>query len=146
MRPRSKAIGCAAAGLALVTVLLLMPLPRSWDGPWQGKLFDLGHVPLFFALTLFLWRVLNRSWLRALVISLTLGALTELVQDSFGRTSSVLDFVRDVLGAACAFVAVHAAQGPRTFLRLAGHAFILVALLACPLADAAPTLLAAYAG
>src|SRR5262245_22953560 len=78
MRARTKALGTAAA-LALVTGLLLMPLPRRWEGPWQSKLFDLGHVPLFFALTLFLWRMLNRSWAWALGIALGLGGLAELV-------------------------------------------------------------------
>jgi VanZ family protein len=146
MSARGKSLAWAAGALALVTVLLLMPLPRRWEGPWQSKLFDLGHVPLFFALTLFLWLVLKRSWAWAFAIALTLGALTELVQDWFGRTSSLADFVRDTLGAACAFVVVRAMQGPRTLLRLAAHALVLVALLAWPVADAAPRLLDAYDG
>ncbi len=146
MSARGKTLAWAAGALILVTVVLLMPLPRSWDGPWQSKLFDLGHVPLFFALTLFLWLVLNRSWAWAFAIALTLGALTELVQDWFGRTSSLADFVRDTLGAAGAPVAVHAWRGPRTFVHLAGHALVLAALLAWPVADAAPRLLDAYEG
>src|SRR5262245_58770292 len=145
MRARTKALGTAAA-LALVTGLLLMPLPRRWEGPWQSKLFDLGHVPLFFALTLFLWRMLNRSWAWALGIALGLGGLAELVQDYFGRTGNLLDFVRDVIGAALAVVVVHAWQGPRTALRLAGHAAAVVALLAWLVADAAPRLLDAREG
>jgi hypothetical protein len=146
MRARTKALGGTAAALALVTVLLLMPLPRSWEGPWQSKLFDLGHVALFFTLTLFLWLTLNRSWAWALGFSLGLGGLAELVQDYFGRTGSLLDFVRDVLGAATAVVVVRAWQGPRTVLRLAGHALAVVALLAWPVADVAPRLLDAYEG
>jgi hypothetical protein len=145
MRARTKALGAAAA-LALVTGLLLMPLPHRWEGPWQSKLFDLGHVPLFFALTLCLWLTLNRSWAWALGIALGLGGLAELVQGYFGRTGSLLDFVRDVLGAALAVVVVRAWQGPRTGPRLAGHALAAVALLAWPVADAAPRLLDAYEG
>jgi hypothetical protein len=145
MRARTKALGAAAA-LALVTGLLLVPLPHSWEGPWQSKLFDLGHVPLFFTLTLVLWLTLNRSWAWALGIALGLGLLAELVQPYFRRTGSLLDFVRDVLGAALAVVVVRAWQGPRTALRLAGHALAVVALLAWPVADAAPRLLDAYEG
>jgi hypothetical protein len=145
MRARTKALGTAAA-LALVTGLLLVPLPRGWGGPWQSKLFDLGHVPLFFALTLCLWLLLNRSWAWALSIALGLGGLAELVQPYFRRTSSLRDFVRDVIGAALAVVVVRAWQGPRTALRLAAHALAALALLAWPVADAAPRLLDAYAG
>jgi hypothetical protein len=146
MRARTKALTGAAAALVLVTALLLMPLPHRWEGPWQSKLFDLGHVPLFCALTLFLWRVLNHSWAWALAISLGLGGLAELVQDYFGRTGNLLDFVRDVLGAAVAVVAVRAWQGPRTPLRLSGYALAIVALVAWPVADAVPLLLDAYEG
>jgi VanZ family protein len=133
-----------AAALALVTGLLLMPLPHRWEGPWQSKLLDLGHVPLFFTLTLVLWLTLNRSWAWALGIALGLGGLTELVQDYVGRTGDVRDFLRDGIGAALAVVAVSAWQGPRTALRLAGHGLGMVALLAWPVADAAPRLLDAY--
>jgi hypothetical protein len=135
----------AAAAVALVTVLLLMPLPGGGHG-WRSKLFDLGHVPLFGALTLCLWLTLGPSWRQPVLVALTLGALTELLQDAFGRTGDLLDFIRDALGVACAVVLVRAWQGPWTPLRLAGHALALAALLAWPLADAGPRLLDAFEG
>jgi VanZ family protein len=146
MRVRVQTLGWTAVVLTPVAALLLVPLPPSWDGPWQSKLFDLGHVALFFALTLALWVVLKRSWAWAIGVALALGGLAELVQDWFGRTGSLLDFVRDVLGSACALVVVRAGQGPLTLPRLAGHVFVLVALLAWPVADAAPRLLDAWEG
>ncbi len=131
--------------LALVIFLLLTPLPSSWHGTWQSKFFDLGHVPLFGALTVYLWLVL-RSWPPAVGIALAVAALAELVQEHFGRTSSLMDFVNGVLGVAAAFVAVRACQGPRTFRRLALHALVIVALVAWPLADNGPYLLDAFEG
>jgi hypothetical protein len=144
MRAWLKRLGAAAA-VALVTFLLLMPLPGGGEG-WQSKFFDLGHVPLFAVLTWWLWLTLGPSWRWPVALALSLGALTELVQDSFGRTGSFSDFVRDALGVASAVVVVRAWQGPRTAWRLGGHALALAGLLAWPLADAGPRLLDAYEG
>jgi hypothetical protein len=146
MRTRLRALARAAPALALVTVLLLMPLPRSWHGGWQGKFFDLGHVPLFGALTLYLWWGFGRSWLPAIATALALAGLAEIVQDWFGRSSSFLDFVRGALGIAAAFVLVRAVQGRRTLPRLAGHGLVIAALVAWPVADSGPWLLDAYEG
>jgi hypothetical protein len=144
MRAWLKPLGTAAA-VTLVMVLLLMPLPGGGHG-WRSKLFDLGHVPLFGALTLCLWLTLGPSWRRPVLVALTLGALTELLQDSFGRTGDLLDFIRDALGVASAVVVVSAWQGPRTPLRLAGHVLVLAGLMVWPLADSGPRLLDAYEG
>src|SRR5271165_2593846 len=114
-----KALLAAALAVALVTFLLLMPFPPSWEGDWQGKFFDLGHVPLFAALTVYLWLVLGRSWPWPALIALALAGLAELVQDSFGRTGNFLDFVRGALGIAAALVALHFCTGPRTLTRFA---------------------------
>ncbi|HYT95358.1 MAG TPA: hypothetical protein VEL76_41955 [Gemmataceae bacterium] len=145
MRIPRKALA-AAGPVALVTLLLLMPFPASWEGAWQSKCFDLGHVPLFATLTICLWLVLGRSWLWPPVIALALAALTELVQDWFGRNGSLLDFVRGALGVAAAMVALHAWEGSRSLTRLALHALAIVALVAWPVADAAPWLLDAWEG
>jgi hypothetical protein len=121
-----------------------MPLPASWHGDWQSKFFDLGHVPLFGALTIYLWFVLGRSWLWPPLIALVLAGLAELVQDQFGRTGNLLDFVRGALGITAALVALHFWQGPRRLAELAIHALAIVALVAWPVVDSVPLLLDAW--
>jgi hypothetical protein len=123
-----------------------MPLPERWQGDWQGKFFDLGHVPLFAALTVCLWWFLRRFLLWSAVISLAVAALAEMIQDQFGRTGSLSDFVRGALGVLAAVVALRAWQGPRTVRRLGSHALVIVGLVAWPVAEAAPWLLDAYDG
>jgi hypothetical protein len=97
-------------------------------------------------MTVYLWLVLRHSALWAALISLAVAALAELVQDHFGRSGSLLDFVRGALGVGAALVVLHAWQGPRTLRRLAVHAVAVVVLLAWPVADAAPWLLDAADG
>ena len=92
----SRYLGHFAAILAIIFVVgvLLAPLPASWQGHWQSKFFDLGHVPLFAALTLGLWFALGRRWPWPALLSLMIAGLAELVQDYFGRTGNWQDFVR----------------------------------------------------
>jgi hypothetical protein len=138
---------CAALfAVLLVAAVLLAPLPQSWHGPWQSKFFDLGHVPLFAALTLVLWQTLGRRWPWPALIALAIAALAEVVQDHFGRTGNVEDFVRGALGVAAAVVLVHAWRRPRTWTRLAVCGLLLVALLTWPIADCGPYLLDAAEG
>jgi hypothetical protein len=141
-----KTLLAAGPAVALVAALLLMPLPSSWEGDWQSKFFDLGHVPLFAALTLYLWLVLGRSLLWPVLIALALAGVAELVQNRFGRTGNLLDFVRGALGIAAAVVALHFWRGPRTLPRLAVHTLAVMALVAWPVADAGPWLLDAWEG
>src|SRR5207244_266808 len=100
--PHAKSLLAAALASAAVVALLLIPFPDRWHGPWQSKFFDLGHVPLFAALTLFLWRVLRRRWLPC-AISLSLAGLTEVAQAFTGRSADVLDFLRGAAGVGAAF-------------------------------------------
>jgi len=136
------------AGLAVGAVMtsLLMPLPARWHGNWQGRFFDLGHVPLFALLTLVLWRVLRGSWHGPVLVSLALAALAEVVQGYCGRSASFLDFVRGALGVGIAVVMVHGWRGPRSARRLATHGLAALGLLAWPVWDAGPHLLDAYEG
>jgi hypothetical protein len=143
MRTHWKQAAAITVVLAVVAVLLLTPLPRHWHGLWQSKFFDLGHVPLFGAMTVTLWLVLRSLWWPAL-IALSVAGLAELVQDWFGRSGDFLDFVRGALGVGAAVVALHAWQGPRNGRRLAGHALLILGLVAWPIADCGPYLLDAY--
>ena len=42
----------AALAVAVTAALLLAPVPTGRLGPWQDRILDLGHVPLFAALVL----------------------------------------------------------------------------------------------
>ena len=90
----------AILAILLVVAVLLVPLPGRWHGRWQSKFFDLGHLPLFAALTTCLWFLLGRRWLWPVLCSLLVAGLAELVQDHFGRTGNWADFVRGALGVA----------------------------------------------
>jgi hypothetical protein len=130
--------------LVLAAALLLLPLPRRWRGAWQGRLFDLAHVPLFFALTVALWAMLRRSWRGAAVVATAAAALAEVLQDFSGRQGDLGDFLRGLAGVGAAVVILHYAQGPRTARRLAGHALVLAATLAWPVLDTGPWLVDAF--
>jgi hypothetical protein len=132
--------------MAPVAVLLLMPLPPYWHGRWQAHFLDLGHVPLFFALTLALAWVWRGRLLGPVLIALAAAGLAEVIQPHFGRTGDVLDFVRGALGTLAAAAVLRAWRGPRTAGRLAAHGLAVLALLAWPLVDEVPWLLDAYRG
>jgi hypothetical protein len=136
----------AAVVVVLALAALLAPLPPRWGGGWRGTLLDLGHVPLFAALTLGLGFALRRGWVWPAAIALALAAAAELFQPLVGRTASLLDLLRGAAGVAAAVILAHAARWPRTVPRLGGHALALVAVLAWPVADAAPLLLDAWEG
>jgi hypothetical protein len=132
--------------VVLVAAVLLVPLPQSWHGRWQSKFFDLGHVPLFAALTLVLWWTLGRRWPWPALIALTIAGLAELVQERFGRTGNVEDFLRGSLGVGIAVVVIQVCRPPRTWDRLAVGALLVAGLLAWPIVDCGPSLLDAAEG
>jgi hypothetical protein len=144
MSNRVRRLVATAALLALSTVALLVPLPGR-PGGWEGKLYDLGHVPLFVALTLGLRLTLGHTWLAAFV-AVTVAGLGELLQGWFGRSGTLSDFVTGALSVAAAVVLLNLARGPRTAPRVAGHAALALALVAWPVLHAAPRLLDAWEG
>jgi hypothetical protein len=146
MRSSWKRLAGAALGVAPVLLVLLVPLPERWHGGWRNTLLDLGHVPLFGGLTLYLCWVLRPARLWPALIALVVAAFAELVQDRFGRTGDLLDFIRGALGVLAAVVVARAWRGPRTPGRLALHALAALAVLAWPVAEAAPRLLDAWEG
>lgn len=140
----------AAGGLAVVLFLLLVPLPRSWQGGWQGKLLDLGHVPLFAALTLCLWAAFRGPWYWPAAVGVVVAGLGEIGQlllpARMGRTADVPDFLRGAAGALAAGLVIRAWQGPRTRPRLLAHAAAVLLLVAWPVAEVTPWLLDAWEG
>src|SRR5438067_789173 len=119
-------------GLGAVAVLLLAPLPHFWRGVWQSKFFDLGHVPLFAALTLLLWAVLGPGLVRPVLIALAVAGLAEIVQNWVGRTGDLLDFVRGALGSLAAAAIIRAWQARSRRLRAAGCLLLAAGLVAWP--------------
>jgi hypothetical protein len=134
-------------GLGVTAALLLVPLPGSWRGIWQSKLLDLAHVPLFAALTCFLWALSRAGVFWPVVIAVVVAGLAELLQDLTGRTGDLSDFLRGALGALAAGVGIAAWQRRR-----AGGGWwvagvgLAAGLLIWPLVDALPTLVDAAEG
>jgi hypothetical protein len=133
-------------GLGVVAVLLLAPLPHFWHGVWQSKFFDLGHVPLFAALTLLLWAVLGPGLVRPVLIALAVAGLAEIVQTWVDRTGDFLDFLRGALGAFAAAAGVRAWQLRRRRLLATGYLALIVGLVSWPVYDSGPYLLDAWEG
>jgi hypothetical protein len=90
----------ASLAVLLTGVLLLMPLPRHWQGGgWRNTLLDLGHVPLFAALTLALRGALGGQWYRPVLVSVAVAGLAEILQAGTSRSPSFPDFLHGSLGA-----------------------------------------------
>jgi VanZ family protein len=137
------------AGIFLVIVLFLMPLPT--DRRIQA-LGDLAHAPLFGAFALVCLRALERRtpWsgrtraLAAWTAAVIAGAAVEVAQAGVGRRASVRDAAADALGAAAALAWVSAARSPSASPRRALTAAGAVAFLAAsavPLVNLADTFL-----
>ncbi len=98
--------------LGVVAVLLLVPLPRP--GRVGLALQDLAHVPVGGIVALFVFALLRRRIRRsrlaaaavAMVLSVALLALVEIVQPYVGRGRSLGDLVTGSLGAASALLVV----------------------------------------
>ncbi|RME20257.1 MAG: hypothetical protein D6800_13325, partial [Candidatus Zixiibacteriota bacterium] len=103
--------------LAAVAVLEWLPVPE--DTILWRELFNAGHAPLFaaifiiFALLFMLWRSrhgrsLAIEYAVAWVVTVGIGAVTELLQIFGPRDADVGDFIRDVIGATAGLLLVHA--------------------------------------
>ena len=128
----------AAAGL------LLMPRPGRWLGVWHGELLDLGHVPLFAALVLILRYGAGFTLARALLATVGVAALAEVVQPWVGRSGGWADFLTGVLGALAAAAAVRASES-RGWARV-GYGVAAVAAVTWPVVEAAPYLADTFDG
>jgi hypothetical protein len=136
----------ATAAVLTAAVLLLVPLPDSWSGAWQGHLQDLGHVPLFAGLTIALHAGLRRPLYQCVLIAVGLAALAEVVQGAVGRSGSWPDLLRGALGALAGAALVRAWAERRFANRLAIYLLAVVALVAWPVLTAAPHLIDAAEG
>lgn len=150
-RPPLHRILLLAAAAGLSALPLLASLPQSTH-LWR-LLHDAAHAPVFAALALVLlslgegqgFRRPVPGFLRAFLLAVALGALTELVQIPIGRDASWGDLGRDVAGALAGLgVAAwlgRAPKGTESWRRAAGVAAIVAVLVvAAPVAWA----LAAY--
>jgi hypothetical protein len=89
---------------AFVAVALFWPLPNDYRAPWTTSLMDLLHVPLFAGVTWALFGVLGRRLGWACGLAVALAAVGELGQSLVGRTASLADLARGVLGVVTAAV------------------------------------------
>jgi len=136
--------------LVLTFGVLLMPLPGHWSGPWQGKILDLGHVPLFGVLTLMLWTWLGPRLWRPVAVAVALAGLTEILQQIsqpwLGRRGEFQDFLYGALGSLAAGAAIGAWQNRSHPVRVSGFVLVMAGALAWPMVDTVPYGVDAYEG
>lgn len=89
--------------IASIFSSLFYPIAIEADRFLWNRLFDAGHLPLFFLASIVLYLALNQeSGVRRVVlagaISLLIAAVTELVQPYLNRSASWSDFLNSALG------------------------------------------------
>jgi VanZ family protein len=97
----------AYAAVAIVILLSTVFAPRPGNpGVWLRELFEWLHVPVFGLVSLAILSMTPTSWRRsqrfglALLGSIILGVLTEVVQIPMQRDASWEDLISDTAGAA----------------------------------------------
>jgi hypothetical protein len=122
VRQRRLAIAWPAAGVLALLLLLAVGRPPDDSLAWR-TVYDLGHVPLFGSIALFLLRIFRilrpphrRPWvdfLLALLATVVLSLASEAAQvGQPGREASVGDALNNLTGAIC-FLAIAASLRPR---------------------------------
>ncbi len=100
--PTNSGYRCRCAAM-IVLVALALSLPIPGHSRLIGELENSGHVLLFGAAALVIlrdWKAGLRAYLLAGLITVVLGAATELMQWAEGGYADPLDVVRDAVGAA----------------------------------------------
>jgi hypothetical protein len=103
---RGTTAALVTGGLAVLLVVLFGRLPG--EGRWVSDLSNAGHGPAFALVTLVVFALLRESPARkitifgeysaAILISILLGALVELLQHFTGRDAQLIDLWTDTLG------------------------------------------------
>jgi VanZ family protein len=127
----------AAGAVLFVVALLVWPEFPRMRGRWSSALWNLLHVPAFFAITWGTATILPASLERvrrifyAAAAALSLGTLTEMVQGLTGRSASWDDLLFDGVGIALAvtFLARQEPWSPRAGKVYA--ALVIAALFLC---------------
>jgi hypothetical protein len=140
-RPPLIAQIAAVAAVLVALVLLLAPVPFWWLGGWQGQLLDFGHVPLFAVLVLLLWAGTPRPHYRAVLATLALSVVVEIIQPYFGRTRDVADVLRGALGTFCGTSIALAWESRGSRIRVATYLILAVLFPAWPIVEVTPYLL-----
>lgn len=100
----------AATVLAVMVTVLVSPVLHPVRGRWSSALWNLLHVPGFFAITWGAHTLLpsalgrTRRIFYAATAAFALGALTEIVQGHIGRSASLDDLLFDGVGIVLAVI------------------------------------------
>lgn len=126
----------AATVLAVMVTVLVSPVLHPVRGRWSSALWNLLHVPGFFAITWGAHTLLpaalgrTRRIFYAATAAFALGALTEIVQGHIGRSASLDDLLFDGVGIVLAVILL-GRRGPwdagrwRSYALLVGFALVL---------------------
>jgi hypothetical protein len=135
MPGKSKSSIFLHVSLALVVgVALFWPIRFKVDSAFWERLMDGMHLPLFFAVTLWLEMLWPKSEppIRILKIALTaiaIAGLVELIQPLTGRSDSIVDFRNGILGAVLGAITV-LARIAKSKQRIAAAMFATIAFAA----------------
>lgn len=100
----------AAGAVLFVVALLVSPGFPQMKGRWSSALWNLLHVPAFFAITWGAATILPASLERvrrifySAAVAFSLGTLTEIVQGLTGRSASLEDLLFDGVGIVLAVI------------------------------------------
>lgn len=131
----------AATVLVAMLAVLVSPVLHPMRGRWSSALWNLLHVPGFFAITWGAHTLLPASFSRARRVfyaaaaALALGALTEIVQGFIGRSASLDDLLFDAVGVFLAVILIRRRR-PWDAAHWRAYAFLVLAALVLCLSPA----------
>lgn len=126
--------------LVATAVALGSPLPKEYRAVWVGKLFDLGHVPLFFLLAWAFLRTLGDRPATIAALGCLVAVVAELLQLWTGRSASVEDVARGLVGVLVGLLLLRQ-RSTVTFRRKLRALVVAGMFLAWPIWTCAPALL-----
>ena len=127
----------AVGAVLFVVALLVSPGFPQMRGRWSSALWNLLHVPAFFAITWGTATILPASLERvrrifyAATAALSLGTLTEIVQGLTGRSASLEDLLFDGVGIVLAVIFLARREPWSARARRAYTVLVVAALFFC---------------
>jgi hypothetical protein len=96
--PERRRIRHALTGVGVIVALLLLPLGWKLENVWSAGAWNLLHLPGFFLLTRFLFRIFAGRILPSVGLALATGIVSEVLQSYIGRSASLHDVILDGFG------------------------------------------------